>query len=63
MPAITIGRRHYKINSKIWDSYNYIDVQLSIEYAGAGTGIISIGNERFYKYKMYAGSLAMVFYD
>ena len=36
MPAITIGRRHYKINSKKWNSCNYIDVNLQLNMLGQG---------------------------
>ena len=63
-PAITIGRRHYKRESKEeLISYNYLDAQFSFVTAGGGVGIIFNRNERLFKYKMFAGYGALASYD
>ena len=46
-PGISIGRRHYKQTSEKWDSFNYIDAQLSFGAIGTGAGLIFNKNETF----------------
>ena len=63
IPGITIGRRHYKRDSNLLFSYNYIDAQFAFVTVGGGVGIIFNRNERFIKYKMFAGYGGLASYD
>ena len=57
-PGITFGRRHYKTGIKEWNSYNYIDAQITFFaplVPGIGIGVIYDHSNIFYKYKLFAG--------
>ena len=51
--GITFGKRfYYKKNKSTWDSYNYLDVQVSILTLGFGYGIITNGEKSYNKLKL-----------
>ena len=65
-PGITLGRRHYKTKIKKWETYNYVDAQISIPEiiaetidVGTGIGIIYDNSNIFYKYKLFSGFLGL----
>ena len=65
-PGITLGRRHYKTKIKKWETYNYVDAQISIPEiiaetidVGTGIGIIYGNSNIFYKYKLFSGLLGL----
>ena len=65
-PGITLGRRHYKTKIKKWETYNYVDAQISIPeiiaetiVVGTGVGIIFDNSNIFYKYKLFSGFLGL----
>ena len=66
MPAITVGQRYYfgKNTPPNMKRFNYIDVQISAVFIGAGVG--RIWNNQygsFRKYKVYGGAFALLSYD
>ena len=66
IPAITVGRRYYfgKNTPPNMKRFNYIDVQISAVFVGAGVG--QIWNNQygsFTKYKIYGGAFALLSYD
>ena len=66
IPAITLGQRHYfgKNTPPNMKRFNYIDVQISAVFVGAGVG--QIWNNQygsFSKYKVYGGAFALLSYD
>jgi len=66
MPAITVGQRYYfgKNTPPNMKRFNYIDVQISAVFIGAGVG--RIWNNQygsFKKYKVYGGAFALLSYD
>ena len=70
LPGITLGRRHYKTKMKKWETYNYIDAQISIPeiiaetiVVGTGVGIIYGNSNIFYKYKLFAGYFGLGTFD
>lgn len=65
-PAITVGQRYYfgKNTPPNMKRFNYIDVQISAVFIGAGVG--RIWNNQygsFRKYKVYGGAFALLSYD
>ena len=62
-PGITVGRRHYKTEVKKWETYNYIDAQISYVTIGAGVGIIYNHSDIFNKYKLFGGYFALGTFD
>ena len=66
IPAITAGQRYYfgKNTPPNMKRFNYIDVQISAVFIGAGVG--QIWNNQygsFRKYKFYGGAFALLSYD
>ena len=66
IPAITVGQRYYfgKNTPPNMKRFNYIDVQISAVFIGAGVG--QIWNNQygsFRKYKVYGGYFALLSYD
>ena len=66
IPAITVGQRYYfgKNTPPNMKRFNYIDVQISAVFIGAGVG--QIWNNQygsFRKYKIYSGYFALLSYD
>ena len=61
--GITLGKRFYYMKNKKWNSYNYIDAQICTLIAGFGYGLITNGNERYNKFKIFAGAWGLLSYD
>ena len=62
--GVTLGKRfYYNGESRKFDSYNYMDGQLSLLFFGIGFGRIGNGYERYNKFKLFAGSFGLLSYD
>ena len=60
----TVGRRiYYNRNNNRFDSYAYIDGQVSLGVLGFGYGIISNQYEKYSKYKFFMGMFVLLSYD
>ena len=61
--GITFGKRFYYMKNKEWDSYNYIDAQISTIWLGIGYGIIIDKNKQYNKFKIFGGAWGLLSYD
>ena len=60
----TVGRRtYYNRTNNRFDSYTYIDGQVSMGVIGFGYGIISNQYEKYSKYKFFIGAIGLLSYD
>ena len=61
--GLTFGKRFYYNNDKKWNSYNYLDTQLSFGLFGIGFGMIGNQANKYQKYKLWTGAWGLLSYD
>ena len=60
----TVGKRfYYNRESRKFDSYNYMDGQISLLIVGVGFGSIGNQYERYNKFKLFTGWFGLLSYD
>ena len=62
--GLIIGKRHYKMDNKEWEKYNYIDAQVWVYYGGVGVGaMIDENKNKYARFKCGIGAFGYLTYD